>query len=451
MSIPSITTLPARIDADLGRPKIEEPSADRERDLSGAELNRIQYWIETLGAVLGKTDGSTAGSVLARIATLELGVADPDSTVVSRYDDLDDTSPWTSVSSGTGSLGISGSLSPGALSSHFPSRGVFSLQIGAGAGIARLYRPLAGMMHSATQPIVLTWRSTKVIDNSLVTDPTTSPCAALWGMAGGFSLGVPNYGVFLAATIDGGGHRLWRLAIYSGGLPTYTALTTPMPACTWFELRITADAAHVKLEVSPEGGAWQTILNSSSVSAPDGVYVPYAEADYSTGVGNAKVFLDAVGWTASRETAHAGSTVTGVDFPLTGYAVGTSSDIAPLGRAASAGGTGKLADAGHVHDAGIIAIQSKSASFTLATTDSNVHIDTTGGVVQITLYAPGGVPREHFLKHIAGANKITVLHGSVNVEGAAADLDLPGSGVAPTSSTPQAWRLYSDGTNWWIA
>ena len=144
--------------------------------------------------------------------------------------------------------------------------------------------------------------------------------------------------------------------------------------------------------------------------------MPYAEADYSTGVGNAKVFLDAVGWTASRETAHAGSTVTGVDFPLTGYAGGTSSDIAPLGRAASAGGTGKLADAGHVHDAGIIAIQSKSASFTLATTDSNVHIDTTGGVVQITLYAPGGVPREHFLKHIAGANKITVLHGSVNVE-----------------------------------
>ena len=106
-------------------------------------MNRIQYWIETLGAVLGKTDGSTAGSVLARIATLELGVADPDSTVVSRYDDLDDTSPWTSVSSGTGSLGISGSFSPGALVA-LPSRGVFSLQIGAGAGIARLYRPLAG-------------------------------------------------------------------------------------------------------------------------------------------------------------------------------------------------------------------------------------------------------------------------------------------------------------------
>ena len=94
------------------------------------------------------------------------------------------------------------------------------------------------MMHSATQPIVLTWRSTKVIDNS---SPIRRPRRApLWGMAGGFSLGVPNYGVFLAATIDGGGHRLWRLAICSGGLPTYTALTTPMPACTWFELRITA-------------------------------------------------------------------------------------------------------------------------------------------------------------------------------------------------------------------
>lgn len=351
MTIPTILTLPARIDSDLGRPKIEEPSADRERDLSGAELNRIQYWIATLGALIGKTDGSDAGSMIARIVELETGAADPDATVVERFDDLDDTSAWVLVKSGTGSAGMSESISPGALSTPFPSRGVFSLQIGAGAGIVSLYRPLAGMMHSATQPIVVTWRTTKVIDNSLVTDPTTSPCAALWGMAGGFSLGVPTYGVFLAAMIDGSTHRVWKLAIYSGGVPTYTALTTPMPSCTWFEVRITADAAHVKIEVSPEGGAWVTLINSSSVAAPDGVYVPYANADYSTGVGSAKVFLDSVRWRASREVAHAGSTVPGTDFQSSVYTAGTGISLtgsaisSDLGYVATSGHAGYMAAA----------------------------------------------------------------------------------------------------------
>lgn len=70
MSIPEMITLPDEVDSDLGRPKVEEPIADLDRDFSGHELNRIKYWIKVFGQLFGPTDGSgDAASIFARLAS----------------------------------------------------------------------------------------------------------------------------------------------------------------------------------------------------------------------------------------------------------------------------------------------------------------------------------------------------------------------------------------------
>lgn len=77
MTTPEMLTLPARTDADLGRPKVVLPVADLDRDFGGAELNAFQHWIELFGQLFGKTDGSSADSVnvFKRLVTLEAGGA----------------------------------------------------------------------------------------------------------------------------------------------------------------------------------------------------------------------------------------------------------------------------------------------------------------------------------------------------------------------------------------
>lgn len=66
----SLDTLPALVDSDLGRPKAELPAIDPNRDYSSAELERWKRWLVAFGAEIGKTDGSTAGSINARLLSV---------------------------------------------------------------------------------------------------------------------------------------------------------------------------------------------------------------------------------------------------------------------------------------------------------------------------------------------------------------------------------------------
>lgn len=91
-----------------------------------------------------------------------------------------------------------------------------------------------------------------------------------------------------------------------------------------------------------------------------------------------------------------------------------------------------------------------SADATLPAKDRQVFVDTTAGVVDLTLPSPidDGAGRQFTItKTNTGTNKITLIRdGSENINGAAASFDLPGSDAAVIGR----WHISSDGTDWWV-
>jgi hypothetical protein len=93
-----------------------------------------------------------------------------------------------------------------------------------------------------------------------------------------------------------------------------------------------------------------------------------------------------------------------------------------------------------------------AASFTLQTSDEILKVDTTSAPVQITLYVPAAARSFMVQKVAGGVNKITLVRaGSEQIMGTGANYDLPGSAVAFSASAPQAWLVWTDGTNWFVA
>jgi len=130
---------------------------------------------------------------------------------------------------------------------------------------------------------------------------------------------------------------------------------------------------------------------------------------------------------------------------------GTSTAPAALGRAASAGSLGSMANADHVHDEGVlIAPTSMSSNTTLTDAMQVLLIDTTSGALNLTLPTPvSSSPRHWLLKKInAGASDITLIRGgSENIEGAGANKKLPQSEATDLPS----WTLLRDNSgNFWI-
>lgn len=93
--------------------------------------------------------------------------------------------------------------------------------------------------------------------------------------------------------------------------------------------------------------------------------------------------------------------------------------------------------------------QSIAASTVLTNKDAQLFVDTTGGDVALTLPNPvvqGAGRRFKIVKTNTGTGKITLTrYAAENINGAAADLDLPGSGGAAIGT----WDVSSDGTDWW--
>lgn len=131
---------------------------------------------------------------------------------------------------------------------------------------------------------------------------------------------------------------------------------------------------------------------------------------------------------------------------------GTSTAPAALGRAASAGSLGSVANADHVHDEGaLVSPTVVTSSITLSASHQVLLVDTTSGAVNITLPSVvSGSPRHWLVKKTnTGTNKITLVRAaSEQIEGAVANLDLPGS---DTSGSRPAWTLIRDDSgNWWV-
>lgn len=123
---------------------------------------------------------------------------------------------------------------------------------------------------------------------------------------------------------------------------------------------------------------------------------------------------------------------------------GTATAPSNLGRAASAGTLGSVANADHVHDRGAIVGGSAITSTPTALPDQDyVPVDTTSAAIVLQLPAGSTYRRWEIAKINAGANKITLdPAGSETIQGgsAGANYDLPDS----TSTTFPSWTLIRD-------
>lgn len=439
----------------------------RIKDLSTATPSGSEYM--PFDSASGGTRKNTLNAIISAIgAALGFG-----STT---KDDFFDGAAWWVNTSSNGTAKHFASLT----AQGFPSSGVVQLKATTDAtSTAEMARLKHGCVLGTSKNIIQTWRVC----------PIEAPAAA--------GTGDISFGLLATDGTDGvllnlsrtSSTDTWQLGTTSGGVTSTDALT--VAAGTYYEFRLTVSTTGTVVEVAVDGGAFSTILTGAHAPAAK-VYAPYAKAKNSTGSGKVACAFDFVD-TVSDRTALSPGTFVDDNAPFGALGISAATPAA-VGTSGSAGSSGRASASDHVHaitaatiiaamasagsdlslnshkltsvtdptsaqdaatkayvDGGTISIVSKSASFTLATSDRNIHCDTSGGAITVTLYSPGGTAREHFIKKTTGSNKITIAHGSVNVEGAAADLDLPGSTVAPTSSSPQAWRLYTDGTDWWIA
>lgn len=94
-----------------------------------------------------------------------------------------------------------------------------------------------------------------------------------------------------------------------------------------------------------------------------------------------------------------------------------------------------------------------SASNTIKASDPEIlMVDTTSNAVVLTLPPPASKRRFTVKKKAGGTNKITIApNASEKIEGTAANYDLPGSATAYSASSPQAWLVFTDGTDWYVA
>jgi hypothetical protein len=94
--------------------------------------------------------------------------------------------------------------------------------------------------------------------------------------------------------------------------------------------------------------------------------------------------------------------------------------------------------------------ESLTTNTVLTNKDKSLFVDTTGGVVTLTLPDPTaqGLGRKFVItKTNTGTNKITLARDAAeNINGVAASFDLPGSATAARGR----WLVISDGTDWWV-
>lgn len=92
-----------------------------------------------------------------------------------------------------------------------------------------------------------------------------------------------------------------------------------------------------------------------------------------------------------------------------------------------------------------------ASAYTIKPEDELILVDTTSNAVALTCPALDG--RDRIIKKVGGGtNGITLVRtGSEKIEGVAATYTLPGSATAWASATPQAWGLYDDSTDRYVA
>lgn len=93
----------------------------------------------------------------------------------------------------------------------------------------------------------------------------------------------------------------------------------------------------------------------------------------------------------------------------------------------------------------------KTGAYTITPADRIILVDDTAGRVDLTCPALGN--RQFMIQKVAGGTfGIRLLRTAAEkINGVAASYDLPGSTTAWASATPQAWMLYDNGVDRFVA
>lgn len=352
----TITALPSRAALDLGAAltNARTPAAN---ELSAVNVEKIKDWIIDLATEVGKTDGSTAGSLRAAIAGLGGGGEWP-VTILTASATLTAVSQLVLVDTTAGAVVLT---LPAAASA---------------AGVRYIIKQIAGA-------------------NTITLDPNGTDQVEAGEVGANYLL--PDSGAVGAWSVFGSGSAWWR----SDYIPVVTL------------------GALSGLRLAEQGGDPSSTANEGKLYTKD-----------VGGITHLFVLLS-----------------DGTSIRLSG----TATAPAALGRSASAGTLGSVANADHVHDEGaLIAPTSMSSNTTLTAAMQVLLVDTTSGALNLTLPTVVSSSSRSWLvkKTNAGANTITLVRGgSENVEGAAANLVLPGS----DSLDRPSWTLLRDNSgNFWV-
>lgn len=183
-----IETLPDATEPSLGKPKVDvKPYTQPDNQVSAEIWNRVVSRVVEVFGEVGLTDGSTAGSLNARVRSIEsYGVSGGD--VSSSFSDFKDASSgegWRALIGDSGDAVFAGSLTK----EGFPSSGaaVLTCEAGNGESNARvvLCRPGDGLNCDAkTRPVV----EFRIFRPHTITGGVMSPtgdCRAYVGVGGG--------------------------------------------------------------------------------------------------------------------------------------------------------------------------------------------------------------------------------------------------------------------------
>lgn len=232
----TITTLPTRDDSGVGREKADRrPAPNRTNFRPADEINRLLDWVVAAGAHLGKSDGSTPGSVLRKL----LSFSGPrESTFVVPPEDFLKTSAAGSGAHHT--FAVVGAGSSSTIKAATP-------EVGAGAGHAEL---VAGNVASGSAMIATTHetlRGTNLPDARIrfKTPAAFVGCDFRIGPAD-----ATGAGSYAWARCNGSGTVTIETRSATGAASGSTATAAVLAALTWYELRAAVSSGRVDFYIN---------------------------------------------------------------------------------------------------------------------------------------------------------------------------------------------------------
>lgn len=425
-----LTTLPTKTDGSLGREKSDLPGSDPSPDLDyyvpAAEHEAIKDAIVALGEEVGLHDGSTAGSLVERVATLEaspgfsgtladLNTAITDADVPALAGDIGGTAASPTITQARGLRETAGptTLAMGAVAD--------------GEALVRSGSSLVGATPPGFSHVSVTGNTTLPARNAVISVDTTAVSAP-----GTLSLTLPAAAagrIYLVKKVDGDQGECIGIVRAASELIDGASATRILPGSEQsVDFSAAPDLAPVRAWwVWCDGTNWWTqalegaARHTAKSGAPSNTVDTWAQ--YNPAVPDGGSFVPGSFWydTSPGTPGHL--------YLSMGQTLGQN--------------RWQRVDA--------VAVLAITGSTTLPVSDAQCFVDTTSGAVPLTLPTPGGANagRQYVITrtNASGTDGISLIRtGTEKINGVAATFDLPGSDTEDYGR----WHVVSDGTDWWV-